>query len=109
MKGGASAASPTPVYPNINNTGDHRATKSNQVVKSATCAMKDLYCSSNKTSGAMSNVNATSIDNLCSVWDPTCSGNRTLAMNKFLDLDFERDVLGNRCFVLEGSMNLGNA
>ena len=109
VKAGTTAAFSTPVYPNINSTGDHRTTKSNQVIKSATCAMKDLYCSSNKISGAVGNVNGTGVDDLCSLWDPTCLGNKTSARDKFFNPDFQRDVLGNRCFVLEGSVNLGNA
>ena len=108
VKVSATAVLPISVYPNTENTGNHRATKLNQDIKSATCAMKDLYCSSNKISGAVGNVNATGVDDLCSLWDPTCSGNRTSATKKFFDLDFQRDVLGNRCFVLEGSVNLGN-
>ena len=104
----ATAVLPIPAYPNTKNTGKHGAPKLNQDNKSTTCAMKDLYCSSNKTSGAVDNVNATGVDDLCSLWDPTCSGNKTLAGDKFFDLDFQREVLGNRCFVLEGSVNLGN-
>ena len=109
VRASATAVLPIPVYPNTETTGDRRATESNQDIKSATCAMKDLYCSSNKSSGAVGNVNATGVEDLCSLWDPTCSGNRTLARDKFFDPDFQRDVLRNRCFVLEGSVNLGNA
>ena len=107
-KAGGTVAFSTPVYPNINSTGNHRTTKSNQVIKSTTCAMKDLYCSSERNSGVVWKANTTSFDDPCVFWDPFCSGNKTLARDKFFNQDFQRDVLGNRCFVLEGSVNLGN-
>ncbi len=105
---GATAASPISVYPDTKNTGKHDATKSNQAINSGICAMKDLYCSSTKSNGTVGKVNATSTDDPCLLWDPSCSGNRTLARDTFFDPSFQRDVLGNRCFVLEGSVNLGN-
>ena len=70
--------------------------------------MKDLYCSSQKNNGTVGKINATSTDNPCLLWDPSCSGNRTLARDTFFDPSFQRDVLRNKCFVLEGSVNLGD-
>lgn len=106
---GATAALPIPVNPNTKSTGDHRVTKSNQDIQSGTCAIEDLYCSSEKINGTVGKVNGTSKNDPCLLWDPSCSGNWTLARDTFFDPSFQRDVLSNRCFILEGSVNLGNA
>ena len=52
--------------------------------------------------------NATDLGDPCVLWDPSCSGNRTSAIDRFFDPTYQQDLLGNRCFVLAGSVNLGN-
>ena len=77
-------------------------------INSETCAVKDLYCSSKTKNETITKANATSIDDPCLLWDPSCSGNRTLAIDTFFDPTFQRDLLGNKCFVQAGSINLAN-
>lgn len=60
------------------------------------------------TTGKAGKTNATDSGDPCVLWDPSCSGNETSAINEFFDPTFQQDLLSNRCFVLAGSVNLGN-
>ena len=79
-----------------------------QSINPGTCSFKDLYCSSKTKNETIPKANATSVDDPCLLWDPSCSGNRTWAIDTFFDPTFQRDLLRNRCFVDAGSVNLGN-
>lgn len=57
----------------------------------------------------MGEANATNIDDPCLLWNSSCSGNRTFARDTFFDPKFQHDLLGNRCFVLAGSVDLGDS
>lgn len=105
---GADATLPLPVYSNPKYAGDYKITKLIQDIKSATCAIKDLYCLPEGKNGTVGKIHATNIDDTCLLWDSSCSGNRSFARDTFFDPTFQHDLLGNRCFVLAGSMNLGN-
>ena len=107
-KAGATAALQIPVYPNSKYAGNYNTTKVNYGIQSGTCAIKDFYCSSKKNDGIVGKANTTTADDVCMLWDASCSGNRTSATDMFFDPTFQRDLLGNRCFVLAGSENLGN-
>ena len=106
---GVTTALPIPFYPIPGNSGDQKTTKTNQDIKSGTCAIEDDYCSSKKDNGRVGTVNATNIDDACLLWDPSCSGNRTLARDTFFGPTFQHDLLNNTCFVQAGSVNLVNA
>ena len=74
--------------------------------KAASCAIKDKYCNNNN--GTVGKASATDFNDSCILWDPSCSGNRTLAIDKFFDQTFQHDLLNNTCFVQAGSVNLVN-
>ena len=65
-------------------------------VKAATCAIKDKYCNNNN--GTVGKASATNLNDSCILWDPSCSGNRTLAMDKFFNQTFQNDLQSNECF-----------
>ena len=71
-------------------------------VNAATCAIKDKYCnnnsSSNSNNGTVGEARATNLNYPCILWDPSCSGNKTLAMDKFFNRTFQDDLLSNKCF-----------
>lgn len=78
-----------------------------QGTKLSTCAAEH-NCSSKKKNGTVGSVNTTNTNDRCLLWDPSCSGNRTLAIDTFFDPTFQRELLSNRCFVQAESVNLGN-
>lgn len=108
-KAGATAALPISAYPNSKYAEGYNTTKTNHGINSGTCAIKELYCSSKGNDGIVGQANTTTTDDVCLLWDATCSGNKTSAIDKFFDPTFQRDLLSNRCFVLAGSVDLGNA
>ena len=65
-------------------------------VKSGICAIDDLYCSfkSNVSNGNTSNK---AFKDQCLLWDTSCSGNRTLAIEEFFNNTIE-PLIGNQCF-----------
>ena len=71
-----------------------------QAITGATIAL-----TANRTNG---NVNGTKFGDQCLLWDPSCSGNRTSAIDKFFALTSQHNLLSDRCFVQPGSVNLAN-
>ena len=65
-------------------------------VKSGICAIDDLYCSfkSNVSNGNSSNE---AFKDQCLLWNTSCSGNRTLAIEEFFNNTIE-PLIGNQCF-----------
>ena len=65
-------------------------------VKSGICAIDDLYCSfqSNVSNGNASNK---AFKDQCLLWDTSCSGNRTSAIEEFFNNTIE-PLIGNQCF-----------
>ena len=65
-------------------------------VKSGICAIDDLYCSfqSNVSNGNTSNK---AFKDQCLLWDTSCSGNRTTAIEEFFNNTIE-PLIGNQCF-----------
>ena len=72
-------------------------------VKAARCANKDKYCKSNNGTGGRAS--ATNLNGSCILWDPSCSGNRTLAMDTFLNQTFQDDLQSNECFAQLSPVN----
>ena len=77
-------------------------------IKSGTCEIRDAYCWFKDNNGTVQKANATDLDDLCSLWDPSCSGNRTSAVDKFFNTDFQSDLLENKCFSPADSINSVN-
>ena len=65
-------------------------------VKSGICAIDDLYCSfqSNVSNG---NTSIKAFKDQCLLWDTSCSGNRTSAIEEFFNNTIE-PLIGNQCF-----------
>ena len=93
-----SSTLPIPFYPNPESTGDYKNWKNVQDIKSGICAIEDDYCSFKNNNGTMEKASATNLDDRCLLWDPACSGNRTLAMDRFFNSTFQSDLLSNACF-----------
>ena len=65
-------------------------------VKSGVCAVDDLYCSFQRNvSNGNSSIEA--FKDQCLLWDSSCSGNRTLAIEEFFNNTIE-PLIGNQCF-----------
>ena len=67
-------------------------------INSGYCAVEDAYCSYegfNKTTGKAS---VSAFANQCLLWDTSCVGNKTLAIEEFFNTT-EWGLLGNECFV----------
>ena len=60
----------------------------------SSCTIGDQYCSSPNESGTVE----TDLEDQCLLWDPSCSGNRTLAIDSFFNPGFQNNLLGNECF-----------
>ena len=73
-------------------------------VKAATCAIRDKYCNNNNN-GTVGNTSATNLNDSCILWDPSCSGNRTLAMDIFFNQTFQDDLQSNECFAQLSPVN----
>ena len=63
--------------------------------KAKACDIKDNYCNNSRISNT---ANVTDLDDLCVLWDPSCSSNGTLAANRFFNQTFQNDLFGNVCF-----------
>ena len=76
-------------------------------IKSGYCAIGDDFCSFKDGNGTIVKAVATNFSDECLLWDASCSGNRTLAIEKFFDVAFSDsanesykngDLLANDCF-----------
>ena len=79
-----------------------------QDLESGNCAVQDQFCSYegfNKISG---NASISVFADQCLLWDAYCVGNRTLAIESFLNTT-EGGILNNRCFSNFDSGNAGIA
>lgn len=103
---GATALLPISPYTGPEYAGNHKATGVNSDTKFETCSIKQDYCSFTKSNRTIGKGNATTNDVPCLLWDSSCSGNRTSAIDTFFDQTFQHDLLNNKCFVQAGSINL---
>lgn len=76
-------------------------------IKSGYCAIGDDFCSFKDGNGTIVKAVATNFSDECLLWNASCSGNRTLAIEKFFDVAFSEsandfykngDLLVNDCF-----------
>lgn len=95
---GATTALPIPFQPNPEYAGDYKNINNYQDIKSGTCAIQDDYCSFQNNNGMLEKANATNLDDRCLLWDSSCSGNRTLAMDRFFNTTFQYELMSNACF-----------
>ena len=79
-----------------------------QDVKSGFCAIGDNFCSFKDSNGTIHDAVATNFSDQCLLWDASCSGNRTMAIERFFDIAFSDQMpddtnmngtlLDNECF-----------
>lgn len=79
-----------------------------QHIKSGFCAIYDDFCSFKASNGTIIEATATNLSDQCLLWDDSCSGNKTAAIEKFFDTAFRdqhaefpsicRSLKCNRCF-----------
>lgn len=94
----ATTALPTP-FSQDPDYEDHYLDEENyQDIQSGTCAISDSYCWFRNNNGSLEKANATSLADQCLLWNPSCSGNRTLAMKNFFNTTFHESLLQNACF-----------
>lgn len=79
-----------------------------QHIKSGFCAIYDDFCSFKASNGTIREATATNLSDQCLLWDDSCSGNKTAAIEKFFDTAFRdqhaelpsicRSLKCNSCF-----------
>ena len=83
-------------------------------IKSGYCAIGDDFCSFKDGNGTIVEAVATNFSDQCLLWDPSCSGNRTLAIEKYFDVAFSEsadnswkngNLLVNDCFQQNNDVN----
>ena len=87
-------------------------------IESGTCVLADSFCSFKYDNGTIKSATPENLDNMCLLWDNTCSGNRTLAIGHFFgNQDFSDSISiegqegiegieGNLCFRQVDAVNL---
>lgn len=100
---------PAPFYPNQYSHDYTDKVKANyRDIKSGFCAIGDDFCSFKNSNGTISEAITTNFTDQCLLWDASCSGNRTLAIEKFFDIafsdqtndsDVKGNLLDNDCFI----------
>lgn len=101
----ADTALPISFSPDLEYLNDVAYRPNYQDIKPGTCTIEDEYCLFKNNTGTVKKANTTEFEDMCLLWDPSCSGNRTLAMEKFFDPTFHSDLLGNACFSQLTSVN----
>lgn len=79
-----------------------------QDVKSGFCVIGDNFCSFKDSNGTIHDAVFTNFSDECLLWDASCSGNRTMAIERFFDIAFSDqfpndtnmngNLLDNDCF-----------
>ena len=67
-----------------------------QHIKAGFCDLDDSFCFFRNDDGTLTKANPTSLDDMCVLWDSSCSGDRTSAIKKFFQSTV--DFGGNSCF-----------
>ena len=88
-----------------------------QDIRSGFCAIGDNFCSFKEGNGPIIEAKATNFSDQCLLWDHTCTGNRTLAIQRFFDITFPNApfrggnvnqnamLLDNDCFRQDHAIN----
>ena len=80
-----SAVNLTPPMPTLDNP---KSAINAQDILSGSCAIGDDFCSFKESNGTIIKATATNFSDQCLLWDHSCTGNRTLAIQKFFDIAF---------------------
>ena len=68
-----------------------------QDLESGNCAVQDQFCSYEGFNNISGNASISAFADQCLLWDASCVGNRTLAIEEFFNTT-EGGILNNRCF-----------
>ena len=94
----------------LNTTRDSNAKflENYQHIKSGFCAIYDDFCSFKASNGTIIEATGTNLSDQCLLWDDSCSGNKTAAIEKFFDTAIRdqnpefpsicRSLICNSCF-----------
>lgn len=83
-------------------------------VKSGFCAIGDDFCSFKYSNGTVVEATPTNFSDQCLLWDSSCSGNRTMAIEKLFNVSFDQwaddpnnnaNFRHNDCFLQTGYVN----
>ena len=108
-RGIVDSSSQLPVPLNTTGDGDNAQVLANyQHIKSGFCAIYDDFCSFKASNGTIIEATATNLSDQCLLWDDSCSGNKTAAIEKFFDTAIRdqhaelpsicRSLMCNSCF-----------
>ena len=85
-------ALPTPLVPNdYDGYGPYakkKDLKNYMDIKSGFCDLSDNFCSFKDYNGTIKEASPIKLDDVCVLWDSSCSGNKTLAIEKFFSIAF---------------------
>ena len=86
-----------------------------QDIKSGFCTIGDNFCSFQNSNGTTHDAIATDFSDQCLLWDASCSGNRTMAIETFFNISFSDqmlddtntngNILDNDCFTQDDEIN----
>ena len=105
---------PTPLFPHpLDGEGPFgkRNVKNYEDIKSGFCDLADEFCSFKDANGTIREASPVNMSDQCVLWDTSCSGNKTRAMEKFFSAAFpdgddnslDLRITDNKCFALRGS------
>ena len=69
----------------IPDLGKEGALANYEHIKSGYCAINDDFCSFKASNGTITEAIPTNLSDQCLLWDDSCSGNKTAAIEKFFD------------------------
>ena len=110
-QGVANINDPMPTLENPKSAINH------QDVRSGFCAIGDAFCSFKEKNGTMIKAPPTNFSDQCLLWDHSCTGNRTLAIQQFFnvafadadvdgdDIDENGKLIDNDCFLQNNGVN----
>ena len=73
-------------------------------IKSGFCDLTDNFCSFKDANGTIREATPVNMSDQCVLWDTSCSGNKTLAMERFFSNMFQNSITGNECFNQQEAM-----
>ena len=92
-----SATNLAPPFPILT---DPKTADNAQDIRSGICAIGDNFCLLKESNGTVIGATSTNFSDQCVLWDHSCTGNRTLAIQKFFSIAFtdpdNRDGVGHQ-------------
>lgn len=102
-------------FANLGDWNPNKMLVNYQDVKSGFCAIGDDFCSFKDSNGTVTQATATNFSDQCLLWDSSCSGNKTMAIERFFSVSFNqsaiddpntnRNIINNNCFGEVGAVS----